>query len=543
MVAVSRFVEFSVTGQTFIGVSSAEAAPAENAQGTRGYSKATALVGDNFDIVLLDTDSMKVDINGAGPFDIVLASGTDLDPRFIARDIEYKLHAVSSGVDYQFAQCNWRNGGGGVNDRNTFIIYTGQTGNNSTNNIVNVTAPAAASRDCRATLGWATTPDEAAGTVSSGTQAGSYTGTVTTSGAYGGQFDDIYTIQIADVESVGAVTPNGGNGYGGTAESGGIYTGVADDAYTITVTATAGASPGAGTGSVPTFAVTDTPGSDQNSNAIEILYADRWYDVGDLGVRIKFSDGVFTTGDSFAIPATAVSGGGGSVESATYTFSSYQEDSSKAHSISPITATAAGGGSQVGTRGVTVSFGDSGTLTAGDRFSIMCRGPQQTNSNITQLNFGNVTVSTHSPVKVVWFELISGANSMSTVKFSLQSNGTFSHHPPDGDQDTFFRFGTCGAGNDALGAGSTANDQWEFPVDNTGAGRIIATDLSGSLPSYLNAIQNNLLVVSSADDAQALGNYQGAVVSDFVWLAIQLGANETGANSTMNYRMFFDFST
>jgi len=131
---------------------------------------------------------------------------------------------------------------------------------------------------------------------------------------------------------------------------------------------------------------------------------------------------------------------------------------------------------------------------------------------------------------------------MSTVKFSLQSDGTFSNHD-QGDADTFFRYGTAGGGNSSAGSGSQENDQVEFPVDADGLGRIVATDIdSDTPPSYLFATQENLAVVSSADDAETVGNYLEAVVSDFIWLAIKLGANETGANSTINYRMFFDFS-
>ena len=117
MVAVSRFVEFSVTGQTLISVSSAEAAGAEDAQGTRGFSRGTGLSAgvDSFSVILNSNDQLQVDINSVGPETITLASGTDLDPRFVARDIEFKLHSANSADDYKFAQCNWRNGGGGPN--------------------------------------------------------------------------------------------------------------------------------------------------------------------------------------------------------------------------------------------------------------------------------------------------------------------------------------------------------------------------------------------------------------------------------------------
>jgi len=130
---------------------------------------------------------------------------------------------------------------------------------------------------------------------------------------------------------------------------------------------------------------------------------------------------------------------------------------------------------------------------------------------------------------------------MSTVKFSLQSDGTFQHHD-QGNNDTEFHFGTCGADNDG-GTSSTSNDQVEFAVDVNGLGRILATDIdSDTPPVYLNATKADLAEVNSADLAQTIGNFQDALVSDFIWLAIKLGASETGANSTINYRMYFDFS-
>lgn len=535
MVAVSRFVEFSVNSQTFAtGVSTDS-----EAQGTRGFSRGTGLgVGDDsFSIVLNSNDQLAVNINGVGPETITLASGTDLDPRFVARDIEFKLHAANSDDAFRFSQCNWRNGGGGTNEDNSFIIYSGKLGSNAGANDVNVTSPG--SRDARATLGFDTVVEQAG---TDGNAAG-YTGTVSVSGVYGGQFDDLYTLIIADAVNVDDPVPNGGNTYGGTAETGGLYTGTADDTYTVTIDTTNGSTMGAGSGNVPQFTVTDTPGSDDNANPIELLYPNHWYDVAELGVRIRFTDAVFGNGDFFTINAFAASGTGypQAVGAANYVFTSTQEDSSKAHSIAAIT-TSTGPGTQVGTRGVTVSFSNSGTLDLGDEFRVICRGPQYTNSNVTQLNFGNVTVSTQSSVKVVWFELISGAVAMSTVKFSLQDDGTFQHHD-QGDNDTEFHFGTSGAGEDAPGAGATSNSQFEFSVDNDGLGNIAATDIdSDTPPSNLFATKADLAVVSSADNAEDIGNYLDAVVSDFIFLAIKLGANETGANSTINYRMFFDFS-
>jgi len=539
MVAVSRFVEFSVNSQTFATGTSTDS----TAKGSRGFSRGTGLsVGeDTFSIVLNSNDQLAVNINGVGPETITLASGTDLDPRFVARDIEFKLHSANSDEAFKFAQCNWRNGGGGTNSDNSFIIFSGRLGNNGGNNDVNVTSPGG--QDARATLGFDTV-NEQAGTDNSTVNAGTtYTGGITVSGVYGGQFDDLYTIMIADAETVEDSAAGGGNTYAGTAETGGLYTGSADDAYTVTIDTTNGSTMGAGGGSVPQFTVTDTPGVDDNANPIELLFANHWYDVGDLGVRIRFTDAVFGNGDTFTINGFTASGTGypKAAGVAEYIFSSSQEDSSKAISLGS-TVTSFGAGTQVGTRGVTAIFGNSGSLDLGERYFVICRSPQPTNSNVTQLNFGNVTVSTNSSVKTVWFELISGAVSMSTVKFSLQSDGTFQQHD-QGDNDTEFHFGTAGAGNESAGSGPTSNAQVEYSVDTDGLGNITATDIdSDTPPTNLFATKADLAVVSSADNAEDIGNYLGAVVSDFMWLAIKLGANETGANSTINYRMFFDFS-
>lgn len=538
MVAVSRFVEFSATGSTFATGTSTEA----TAKGTRGYSRGTGLsTGDDaFTITLNSNDQLAVNINGVGPHTITLASGTDLDPRFVARDITFKLRDANSNDAFKFAQCDFRNGGGGPNSRNSFIVHSGRLGNNGGANDVNVTSPGA--RDARTTLGFDTVSEAAGVNFATDFPTSSYTGSVTVSGSFSGQFDDHYTLVISDGELVANAVPNGGNTFTGSITTGGIFLGTANDTYTITISTTNGSTMGAGSGNVPTFTVTDTPGTDDNANAIELLYADHFYDVGQLGVRAKFSDAVFGNGDTFSVSAFTASGTGYPKASgaAKYIFTSTRGDSSKVLGIGATTTQTTG--TQLGTTGVTIAFSNSGTLSLRERFQVIGRGPHPTNSNVTQLNFGNVTVSTNSSVKVVWFELISGAVSMSTVKFSLQSDGSFQHHD-EGNADTEFHYGTCGAGNDAAGGGPTSNSQVEFPTDSSGLGRVLATDIdSDTSPSYLFATKADLAVVSSADNAESIGNFQGAVVSDFIFLAIKLGANETGANSTINYRMFFDFS-
>ncbi len=552
MVAVSRFVRFSNTATTFVSAEDATGAANFAAKGSRGFSRATgsAADSDSFTVALNDTDQFQIIINSIGPEQITLTSGVDLDPRFVARDIEFKLHSINSDPDpaFKFAQCRYRNGGieGGLNSKNSLIIYSGVVGSGTSgSNIVNVATPATPSRSALLLLGYDTEDDQVGVEFA---VEGTYSESAVASGVYGGQFDDAYHLQMCDFETVSSLG-NSGNDYTGTPTAGGIYIGTAGTAssptvYTVNIDTTNGSAMGQGKGAVPRFTVTNGDG-DGNSSLIELLYPEHWYDVGTtFGPRIKFTDAVFGSGDQFTINCIAASGTAATVGNAKYIWDNdLGDDSSKIKGISAVTTAVAG--SRVGTRGVSLHLGDSGNLDPKDRLTLVCRGPQPIDSSVTQLNFGNVTVSTESSVQIVWFELISGAVSMSTVKFSLQNDGTFQNHDAN-DADTEFHFGTVGAGNTSPGTGG--NDQPEFPVTTVVSGtaiqRIVAADINQDtpVPNYLFATKADLAVVSSADASETIGNFKGAVVSDFIYLAIKLGANEVGANSTINYRMFFDFS-
>ena len=143
-------------------------------------------------------------------------------------------------------------------------------------------------------------------------------------------------------------------------------------------------------------------------------------------------------------------------------------------------------------------------------------------------------MSTESPVKCVIFEIMSGAVEISTVKFGLQSHGTFSHHNA-GNSDTKFRFGNVGPGNNA---GTSPLDGYEWHSGVT------AADISSDTPpSYLYATEDNLSVVADADSSESIGSstYCG-MIADPIWLNIKLGTSEVGSNSTVNQRCYFDYS-
>ena len=71
-----------------------------------------------------------------------------------------------------------------------------------------------------------------------------------------------------------------------------------------------------------------------------------------------------------------------------------------------------------------------------------------------------------------------------------------------------------------------------------------ASDISSDVPpSYLYATKEGLAVVADADSSEAIGtSTQGGMVADPIWLNIKLGASEVGANSTINYRIYFDYA-
>ena len=173
-------------------------------------------------------------------------------------------------------------------------------------------------------------------------------------------------------------------------------------------------------------------------------------------------------------------------------------------------------------------------LSAIDELFVICTPPQPASYGITNLNYGNVTVSTESPVKSVMFEIMSGAVEIDTVKFGLQSHGNFEHHG-EGNNDTYFRFGNVGPGNNA---GTPPVDGLEWRTSVT------AADISNDIPpSYLYATEDNLSVVADADSSEAIGvSTFAGMVADPIWLNIKLGNSEVGANSTILYRIYFDYS-
>lgn len=525
MAAVTRWVSYNINevGSTGLGRGA-------GGKGTSGYSIGTASIGDTFTIGPT-TNRLYISLDGDTPAAsyITLYSGASLDPRFVARDITDKLHYIarnekSNDERWANAVCRWENTG---DYGNKFKIYSGTRGVSSTVTIASGTNTA------HNVLGYATKSETGAG-------AGTYTfaGTISVSGTYYGLFDETYKIVITrDNDAVrGIGTPTKSITYDGVMTTGGVYSGSADTTYTITINVTNGTTMGQGTGNVPIMTWVASPSADDSTVGTELLYPNHWYNVGTRGLMVKFTDAVFGTGTWQVACYTPNYTSGSNVTdppgTAYFAYSSDRGDMGGA-AVTP----ASGTWSSLGSRGLYFTFNPTSVgdnLGIRDTFYINCAGVYPgsiSNYNITSLNYGNVTVSTESSVKCVVFEIESGAVQSSTVKFGLQNHGNFSHHG-SGNNDTYFRFGTVGPANVA-GTGVTNKIEW-YP-------NVTAADIDNDIPpTYLYATEDNLPVVSSADDSELVGNT--GLVSDPMWLNIRLGASETGANSAINYRLYFDYA-
>lgn len=489
--------------------------------GTRASSTATAAVGDTFTIGPTN-NRLYITIDGdTGPY-ITLYSGTSLDPRFIARDITEKMHDLGKSDErWDKAKCVWTNTPG---QGNCFRLYSGTMGVASTITVISGTNTA------HGTLGFGT-KSETGGLASTNT----FNGTVTLSGTYKGFFEEEYKVVITNdndaARGIGTATKN--ITYDGTMTTGGVYNHSADTTYTVTIDITNGTTMGGGTGNVPRMTWTASPSADDSTSATELLYPNSWYKVGTRGLMVKFTDAVFSAG-YWTVPCYEpdYTSGTNVTDPAGTAYFAYSSDRGDmgAAAVTP----ASGTWGRLGTRGMYIKFNPTGPtdyLGIRDEFTVLCSGPKPISYDITSLNYGNVTVSTESAVKSVMFEIVSGAVQASSVKFGLQSHGTFSHHDA-GNSDTYFRFGTVGPGNPA---GSSPEDGIEW-----WPGTVAADIDSDSPPVYLYHTVADLAVVATADDSESVGNV--GLTSDPIYVNIRLGAAETGANSTINQRLFFDYA-
>jgi hypothetical protein len=517
MTAVTRWVQYDVSEAGVAGTGGGT----NRGRGTRGFEPATSSVDDSFNIGTTNNRLyLKIDGAPVSPYGLTLASGTELDPRFVAKDITEKMHnAGQATTAWDQAQCVWED--------NQLKIYSGTLGSSSS------LAVSSGTNTAHLELGFGV-PAPVGGTATSNANADNY---VTVSGSYNGFFDEIYRVVINNEISIGTPSKGGTNSYTGTLTTGGAYDYVSQIVYTMSISTINGTTMGAGIGNVPTMSWTST-GAVDDGGPVELLYANFWYEVGTKGLMVKFSDAIFNTADpAWTITCNAVQFAEGSNPSAPVGTAKFIWSSNRGDDAEAVFTTGDSYG-RLGSRGLSISFQSPtvANLTAGDQFWVICTPPQPSSYDITNLNYGNVTVSTEAPVRNVIFEILSGAVEIDTVKFGLQAHGNFEHHG-EGNGDTYFRFGTVGPGNNS---GTSPMDGYEWKTN------VAASDLndpSDIPPSDMYATRFNLAVVADADSSEAIGvsTYAG-MVADPMWLNIKLGQSEVGANSTINYRIYFDYA-
>lgn len=520
MTAITRWVEYSPAAAGVYGTGGGS----RNGVGTRAYSEATGAADTDVFTIGAANNRLHLTVNGDSAY-VTLASGVNLDPRYVARDITEKIHNLGKNdVAWDQAQCVWEN--------NKLKLYSGDLGAGHSIVVVSGTNTA------HIELGWGTKSEAGGSNNPLNGVANTYPAGVTVSGTYNGFFDEVYTIVINKEYNINAPVKGGSNNYTGTISARGVFYGTANDVYTIKINTTNGTTMGGGTGNVPKMSWTSALG-DNSTADVELLYPNYWYKVGTKGVQVKFTDAVFNhciDNPAWTISCNYPQYAFGTNAQAAAGSALYIWGSSRGDDLGSGIALASNESTytRLGSRGLYIKFTGSGNLLkAGDMFQVICTPPQPKSYDVTNLSYGNVTVSTESPVKCVIFEIVSGAVEMSTVKFGLQSHGTFQHHNA-GNNDTYFRFGTVGPGSKA---GNSPINGFEWRAS------VVASDLSSDIPpSYLYATKANLSVVADADDSESIGasGYMG-MTSDPIFLNIKLGAAEVGANSTINQRVFFDY--
>ena len=467
---------------------------------------------------------------------ITLASGTNLDPRVMARDITDRMHRdypVNTPIWTQ-AYCLWWGDG--------FSLHTGIAGLNASVS-VQYTANSAA-----ATLGFTE------GVVSYGSDnnrlykggiaagnktTNTYSGSISVSGtSFAGAWDEYTVVAINSDAGLGQgsarlITHASGT-YPGTVTLGGIYNHSTSTTYHVTVTTSGSASYMNGVlNAVPTMSwyVDYGSGDVSASGTTQLLYPKLPYPLGTKGLWIKFSNAPFGyPGDAWQIQASGI------IAPTGY---DYQWGSAMRKVIwSSIkgdvqwnyqSTQTYGNYFPIGTKGIYVAANQNYNVSPGDTFRFRVPGPVPYNYDLTSINLGNITVTTSSRVFCARFDLIGGATELTTVKFSLLDDGGMAYH--DGI-NTAIRFGTVGPGQPAV----TQSYQVEW------WNQVNVQDLVPPQPSYLYAINANLTEVSTADDSQVIGvDPFDALISDYIFSAVMLGADESG-QKTMVYRCYYDYT-
>jgi hypothetical protein len=463
-----------------------------------------------------------------------LASGVNLDPTVVARDITDRMHREypTNTPIWTQAQCHFWN--------NAFELQAGIAGVNASVT-VNYTANSAASAlgFTHGTTAYGSDNNRLhGGIITAGNKTtNTWSGSMSVSGtSFAGAYD-VYTVMAVNSDSganqgTAEILTHASGSYPGTLTLGGVYNHGDYTTYHITVTVSGSSSYMTGVkGSVPVLSYYGIGGDTTSSGNIDLLYPNYPYPIGEKGLWAKFSNAPFSyPGDAWSIKASGVltpSGYNYQWGSAMrkVIWSSLRGDTEWTQQS---TATF-GNYFRVGRKGIYISANQDYSVAPGDMLYIRLPGPVPYRYDISSVDLGNITVTTASRVFPIRFDLIGGAVELTNVKWSLLNNGGMGYH--DGT-NTRFPYGTVGAGQPAV---NTDYDvEWWNDTN--------VQDLTPPKPDYLYEVDNNLTVVSTADDSKTIGidPFEG-LISDYIFNAVQLGADESG-QKTVIYRCYFDYT-
>jgi hypothetical protein len=464
-----------------------------------------------------------------------LTSGNNLDPRVLARDITDKMHReypVNSPI-WTSAYCDWYAG--------AFELRGGICGYN-TSVSVDITDSSAATK-LGFTHGVAAYGSDNNRFYSGGVSAGNKTtntwsGSISVSGtSFAGSWDEYTIVAInsdggANQGTASIITHASGT-YPGTVTLGGIYNYSDDSVYHLVVTVSGSASYMNGVkGAVPQMSWYGAGGdTTMSGGALELLYPNRPYSLGNKGLWVKFSNAPFSyPGDAWLISASGIL----APEGFNYGWGSALRKviwSSRKGDVQWTQQSTSSYGSYfpIGRKGIYIAANQNYAVAPGDTLRVRLPGPVPYRYDITSINLGNITVTTSSRVFCVRFDLVGGAVELTNVKYGLLNDGGMGYH--DGI-NTAFRYGTVGPGQKAVN--TNYDVEWWNQVN--------VQDLVPPKTSYMYAIDANLTNVSTADDSKTIGiDPYDSLISDYIFCAIQLGADESG-QKTVVYRCYYDYT-
>jgi hypothetical protein len=351
--------------------------------------------------------------NGSN-IDVILCEGANLSPFYVAYYLSQKLKG--DNIDCEFVN-------------NSFIFRT----DDETDTLAMGTA---LSNDGKAVLGLSspTTDDGIDG-------ANSYEGDISINGLYTGITNDTYWVKCSG-NNLFTVTPDPSNIYQGTMEVAGTFNFSSSTTYTITIDTVNGNMTNQGKGFVPLFTVAST-GDDDLPVACEIFSCNAWYEIGNKGVRVRFTDYPFGDNDSFQIDCLIPQTADGSNNTANADEATFIVTSNEGVMQSPTLLTFVDDPytpyyKLVLAKGLEIYFEDE-AFTKNDTF--MVKAYMDTYYETINLNLGLVGIGEMSNVVGIRVIIKEGGNVLKWCKFSFLDKKELTEI---GYGKTEFRAGTIG---------------------------------------------------------------------------------------------------